>query len=510
VTGESWADWDTYLDYLTIKYYYNGDTAWTRRYNGPGNNNDKAYAIAVDDSGNVYVTGESTGMTTWLDLATIKYNPEGDTAWIRRYGTGGWDKANAISVDNAGNVYVTGFCDGFPGQEYVTVKYYANGDTAWVRKYNGPEWMYDEEQAFAIAVDNPGNVYVTGKLTVGSYGRTDYCTIKYYPNGDTAWVRRYDGTGNGSAEARAIAVDGSGNVYVTGYSSKNRVQYHNYDYATIKYYPNGDTGWARIYNGPRDSADFAYAIAVDGYGNVYVTGQSSQFGLSAYDFDYVTIRYYPNGDTAWVRRYNGLYSSWDVARAIAIDGLGNVYVTGKSDSYATIKYHQPNDPPNPFSLIFPRQKAFVPAEVRFEWETATDPNPSDQVRYDLYLSTSYQFPPGQTDIDSNLTASEFSKELGYNVYYWKVKAKDNQGAMRWSSQIRQLIVTDFGYVLGDVNLDKSINVADVSFLVNYLFISGPAPNPLDVGDVNCDNKVNSADVVFLINYLYNHGPAPGC
>src|SRR4030066_122416 len=86
---------------------------------------------------------------------------------------------------------------------------------AWVASYNGPG-NYDD-YASALAVDASGNVYVTGRSWSGtSY---DYATIKYDSNGDTLWVRRYNGPGNGFDEAIALAVDNSGNVYVTGHST---------------------------------------------------------------------------------------------------------------------------------------------------------------------------------------------------------------------------------------------------------------------------------------------------
>jgi len=55
-----------------------------------------------------------------------------------------------------------------------------------------------------------------------------------------------------------------------------------------------------------------------------------------------------------------------------------------------------------------------------------------------------------------------------------------------------------------------IDIADVVYLVNYLFIDGPAPDPLWVGEANCDGKVDIADVVYLVNYLFLEGPPPGC
>ena len=63
---------------------------------------------------------------------------------------------------------------------------------------------------------------------------------------------------------------------------------------------------------------------------------------------------------------------------------------------------------------------------------------------------------------------------------------------------------------GDVNRDGVVNGSDVVYLINYLFIGGPAPDPLELGDVNCDGVVNGADVVYLINYLFLGGPPPQC
>ena len=213
-------------------------------------------------------------------------------------------------------------------------------DTAWVRRYNGPGNSYDG--ATDLAVDGSGNVYVTGR-SVGGGTSYDYSTIKYYFNGDTAWVRIYNGPGNGGDYAQAIAVDGSGNVYVTGWSAQNSSSPYNYDYTTIKYHSNGDTAWVRRYNGPGNSDDVAYAMALDGSGNVYVTGGSVGSETSC---DYATTKYYPNGDTAWVRRYNRPGNGGDEASAIAVDDSGNVYVTGGSYGsgtdydWATIKYVQ--------------------------------------------------------------------------------------------------------------------------------------------------------------------------
>jgi predicted outer membrane repeat protein len=163
--------------------------------------------------------------------------------------------------------------------------------------------------------------------------------------------------------------------------------------------------------------------------------------------------------------------------------------------------------PGPFSLLFPPSKAFTPRRVRLDWETATYPDTFDQVKYDLYISTSYRFHPDSTIIDSNLVPSEMVKNLDYGAHYWKVKAKDNGGGERWSNQIRYFMVTGIHYS-GDFNGDGSTDVGDVVFAINYLYKSGSAPDPLDLGDTNCDGVVNAADVVYLINYLFIGGPPP--
>ena len=332
--------------YTTIKYDSLGDTLWVRHYNGPANAGDRAYAIAVDDSGNAYVTGFSVGNTGTTDYLTIKYSPIGDTLWTRPYNGPGnsYDYAYAIAVDTGRNVYVTGLSTSSTNHDYATIKYTSNGDLAWVRRYNGPGNFFDD--AYDLAVDNNGNVYVTGFSVGLGNSVDDYATIKYNSSGDSLWTRRYNGTGNGGDEAFAITVDTAGNAFVTGYSdSDTAVSKINLDYLTIKYSASGDTLWTRRYNGTGNGNDEAYAVAVDDSGNVYVTGYSDRDNTAALNQDYATVKYAADGTLRWVTRYNGPGNMGDVAYALAVDDSGNVYVTGRSwggsstgFDIATIKY----------------------------------------------------------------------------------------------------------------------------------------------------------------------------
>jgi uncharacterized delta-60 repeat protein len=337
VTGYSLSSGTDY-DYATIKYSAKGKQLWVKRYNGPGNGSDTARALAVDGSGNVYVTGESTGSGAGYDYATIKYTTNGKQLWAARYNGSGssTDSAYAIAVDGSGNVYVTGDSLGSgSGYDYATIKYDANGKQLWAKRYNGPGNGSDTAQA--VAVDGSGNVYVAGKSS-GSGTGYDYATIKYSANGKQIWVKRFNGLGNSTDVVTALAVDGSGNIYVAGESLGSGTDY---DYATIKYNTNGKQLWVKMYNGPGNSSDTARAIAVDGSGNVYVTGWSWS---SDTDYDYATIMYGANGKQLWAKMYNGPGNGRDCGWAIAVDESGHVYVTGISlgsgtgFDYATIKY----------------------------------------------------------------------------------------------------------------------------------------------------------------------------
>jgi hypothetical protein len=317
--------------------------AWVARYDGPANSLDSASAIAVDASGNVYVTGTSVNLDDFNDYCTIKYDTDGNQLWVARYDANGG--GSAIAVDSSGNVYVTGSSGGIDTQtDYATIKYDTNGNQLWVARYDGPAINLSFDMAEAIAVDSSGNVYVTGfsKGGSGRYWENDYATIKYDTDGNQLWVRRYDGPPGEWDEAHAIAVDGSGNVYVTGFSD-GVVSGFYYDYATIKYDTDGNQLWVARYDGPPNSWNRAWAIAVDALENVYVTGLSHDDSTAD---DYATIKYDTNGNQLWVKRYSGPLNnySYDEAEAIAVDGSGNVYVTGTSNGvddsgdYCTIKY----------------------------------------------------------------------------------------------------------------------------------------------------------------------------
>src|ERR1019366_3279801 len=117
--------------------------------------------------------------------------------------------------------------------------------------------------------------------------------------------------------AYAVAVDGSNNVIVTGYSDGGG---YNFDYATIKYSSAGVPLWTNRYNGPGNDADYAFAVAVDGSNNVIVTGGSDAGSYPNYYSDYATIQYSSAGVPLWTNRYGNGPGNDSWAATVAVDG----------------------------------------------------------------------------------------------------------------------------------------------------------------------------------------------
>jgi hypothetical protein len=279
VTGESTGlagDWDC----TTIKYDSAGQQEWVVRYNGPANDNDWGTGIAVDKSDNVYVTGGSVVAGIFSEYITIKYDSAGREQWVARYhGTGnGNDTAAALAIDSSGNIYVTGSSFNSNNNfDCVTIKYDPVGQETWVARYDGP--IHLDDLGYAIAIDNSDNVSVTGAGQV-SFSEFNYLTIRYNSAGQEQWVAQSEAGGY----AVAVATDSSGSTYITGTGGVTTP-----DYATVKYDALGQEQWVAQYNGPGNGADNANAIAVDGSGNVYVTGTS--LTSQPFNSDCVTIKY---------------------------------------------------------------------------------------------------------------------------------------------------------------------------------------------------------------------------
>lgn len=259
--------------------------------------------MVIDPTGYIYVTGGSTGIgpdliSTGFDIATIKYDFNGNLIWINRYNgnANGQDGPQSIALDASGNVYVGGVSseqenpslDASFQNTFITIKYNpTTGNRNWVKYFYGNSLINRDAWCYSITTDGNNNVICTGnaKMQITNY---DFITIKYNSSGTQQWFKQYD-FGNTEDYGRAIAVDNLNNVYVTGRSRPLPIPSSPSDYATIKY--NSTTGnqeWSVRYNGTGNDADIPNCISVFGNNNVYVTGKSVGQGT---DYDFLTIRY---------------------------------------------------------------------------------------------------------------------------------------------------------------------------------------------------------------------------
>ncbi|MGH2575145.1 MAG: SBBP repeat-containing protein, partial [Ignavibacteria bacterium] len=353
----------TFSDYGTIKYNKNGDTMWVRVH-GPGG----GYKLTVDKSGNVYVAGgpsslkyDKNGNLLWavmdtvgsgaveiaLDdsgyvylgvfrsqgnyFVTLKYTNNGNLIWEKLYFCD-WGRPYDMTLDKWNNVIIVGRT-GYPGSptsyDFVTIKYNSSGDSLWGRVYNGPDPNNPYDFAHAVAVDDTGNVYVTGWSDNENSG-ADYITFKYDANGNEKWMRRFN-IGGGGSSSYDIDVDKSGNVYVTGTTSSN--------YTTVKYLNDGTFQWARTI--PGVSFPPWNKLALDTIGNVYVAANQQRGAWS----DLVIAKYNTNGLQQWLVLYPGSGTDYGSPNDIFVDKLGFVYATGHGrgtggQDYLTVKYSQ--------------------------------------------------------------------------------------------------------------------------------------------------------------------------
>ncbi|MBK8497853.1 MAG: SBBP repeat-containing protein [Flavobacteriales bacterium] len=322
---------------------------WSWARSGVGQGYDQALGTATDPSGNVIVVGHFTSVTITFgiftltnnaagddDLFVVKYDPAGNVIWVRGAGAGLDDKANAVTTDTVGNIYVTGYFyspaitfgtytltnAGNVGDVFV-VKYDPDGNVLWATREGGPAL----EIPYAIAVDDQSNIIIAGRwssnsMTIGTTtlllaGSMDVFVVKYDAAGNVLWAK---GAGGGSNdEGYALAVDSNNDIIVAGYYTQ---------VATFGTFTLPNPGQANIFLAKCDgtTGDFLWAastasngdervlaIDLDAQDNIYAAGyfqsDSLVFGstvLYATDFDNGFVARYSNaGVPVWAQGLDG-------------------------------------------------------------------------------------------------------------------------------------------------------------------------------------------------------------
>ncbi len=317
------------FDYLTVKYDMNGDTVWSRRYNGPANSNDYPVMIKVDASGNVYVTGKSIGISSAYDYATIKYNAMGAEQWTKRFNNSnpsgnGDDIPVGVLIDaNNANIYVGGYSNNYANptslNDYVLIKYDAiSGNEVW----NTPAF-YDsfgsDQIATAMSMTNteifivgydPNNIFTTNEISA-QFNTSGVAT-------------NYTASTSITAD---ISIDGSNNVYIYGkydptVASSLKVEKYQNTFS--------NQSWFSIYAvtpqpyNMSNQVSAAKIIATNNgvYGIANVGFYSGSLSYDVFAFKLNTI----TGDTIWTKRIINPGNDW--AYSMALDANENIYYTG--------------------------------------------------------------------------------------------------------------------------------------------------------------------------------------
>lgn len=323
--------------------------------------------ITLDDSDNIYVTGSFNYTATFGDISLTsqgnddffiaKYGASGDVQMAFNAGQGSdHQSGEGIAVDVTGNIYVTGNFRGTTTfgnltltnrvSEVFIAKYDPLGKVVWAQKVEGGSG-YDRGKE--VKVDGMGNIYMTGSfrdsatfgdITLNSVGYEDIFLAKYDGSGKIIWVKQAGGESNdGSA---GLVIDGESNIYVTGsfigtasFDDISLTSFGNSDMFTAKYDGTGSVIWVKQAGGEGDiSYGGAYndglGIALDPSGNVYATGsfaELSTFGDLAVN-DPLIVKYDTDGNVLWVKGAEVESEYFVYGSSIAVDDLGNSYLMG--------------------------------------------------------------------------------------------------------------------------------------------------------------------------------------
>ena len=286
---------------------------------------DLGWGVAVDSSGNIYVLGETGSFGAGqADVFLLKYGPNGTLLWQKTWGGTKDDWGWGVAVDSSGNVYVSGETQslGTGSSDVFLLKYDSNGTLLWQKTWGGTQYDF----SLGIAVDSSGNVYVIGGTTSFGAGLSDVLLLKYDPNGTLLWKKTWGG--EKYDKVFGVAVDPSGSIYMTGGTESFGAGLR--DVLLLKYGPDGTLIWQKTWGG--ENFDIGFDVAVDSSGSIYVTGQTLSFGAGWIDI--FLLNYDPVGTLLWQKTWGG--GDQEMGFDVAVDSSGSIYVTGRRGHDASL------------------------------------------------------------------------------------------------------------------------------------------------------------------------------
>ena len=272
---------------------------------------DKGYGITMDSVKNIYITGFQDGGGS---MCLLKYNNSGALLWNRTWGHGfGQD----IVLKNDNSIYLTGFSS----DQMCLLEYNSSGSLLLNKT-----WGYlDFGIGYGIDLDSIGNVYITGYFCNYGGDNSRMALFKYNTSGHLEWNKTI---GIVQSEGKDIVVDEIGNIYITGYKENNT---NRDDLCILKYNSSGNLEWEELWGGPEN--DCGNGITLDKNGNIYITGYKR---ISLNNDDLCILKYNSSGNFEWDQVWGG--SRDDRGNDIKTDNLGNIYITGSTESFKEYSY----------------------------------------------------------------------------------------------------------------------------------------------------------------------------
>ena len=314
-----------FSDAWVRKYDDAGNEVWTRQFGASEEGADSGEGAAVDSQGNLLVVGRTAKALSGTSAGSFdgylrKYSGDGNELFTVQFGTAGRDQAMRVAVDGEDNAYVLGETRGeFEGQtnagkeDVFLAKFDSSGEQVWLKQF-GTEDTDTSEDLFAAG----DYVYVAGS-TLGELDPTvtktardnDAYIMKIDSSGEQVWVRQFGGGEAQSDAAFAVAVDGDGNVLVAGRTSgelPDQSTWGGFDAFLRKYDAEGTVLWTEQFGSDQGllDSDTAFGVAVDSDGNTYVTGTTEGHlpGMTAFRAGDVWLRKYdPDGEDTWTRQF---------------------------------------------------------------------------------------------------------------------------------------------------------------------------------------------------------------
>jgi hypothetical protein len=317
-------------DLWVRKYSSGGSILWTDIYDGQAGSYDAGTCLTIDPSNNIYVGGGTFTVAGTIDFFTRKYTSTGAMQWTSTWDQMGfYDGVVKIRYSSTGISVAGGSQVSADTWRYAVLRYNSNTGVL-ASTYVSAGGTATIDQIKDLVIDDQNNSYILGGVEEVGEGY-NIKLVKLNTNLSVLWEKTINGNDNLDDMGEAIAIDVSGDVYITGYTTSiSTVQ----DVVTNKYNSAGVLQWSQTYNGSDSGLDKGKAIEINSNGDVYV-GATSFIGTTN---DLLTLKYNSAGVLKWKTDFNGLANKNEEAINLALDEDENIILTGSSEHVATTRY----------------------------------------------------------------------------------------------------------------------------------------------------------------------------